>query len=340
MPQRQNAGGSGRGVAVAVWARFSGGATALMLLWPRGCLLRVRLLLLGAILCAGFLPARAQQDTPTPPLGGIAWVALRVHDLAASIAFYEKLGFEQSFAVEETEAAPNAAAAAAGTVPASPSVPALPSPGPAVAVLKIAVMKINDRQFLELHPATAREPAARFLSLGFAGADLEALSEDYQSRGLTHTAIHPDAAGNLLFTVAGPVQPFGAQQIDFVEYQPGSLHTNDLGRHLGPDRVAESLIAVALAMDDPDAARDFYINELNFKPIAGEPMDLHLPGTSGQEIDLVPADLGSHAQFTLNAANLGRAARRLHKQGLAVEKSGASLSVTDPDGNLILLETR
>ncbi len=41
------------------------------------------------------LPAAHAQQAP--PLAGIAHVALRVKDLAASIAFYQSLGFEQAF---------------------------------------------------------------------------------------------------------------------------------------------------------------------------------------------------------------------------------------------------
>ena len=252
----------------------------------------------------------AQPDTPTPPLNGIAHIALRVHDLAASTAFYEKLGFEQAFDLRKDN------------IPYQ------------------IFLKINDQQFLELYPTAAKQPAAGFLHLCLESSDLEAIRQDYESRGITPTPIHKSAAGNLLFTVTGPVQPSGPQSIEYTQYLPGSLHSNDIGKHLGPDRVAGKVIAVSLAMDDPDAARDFYINQLNFKPLAGDPMDLHMPGNSGQEIEIVPASLGSQAHLTLNAENLGRAARHLHRQGIAVEKNGATLTMTDPDGNIILLESR
>ena len=262
------------------------------------------------VLFVAMAGARAQLDTPSPPLNGIAHVAIRVHDLAASIAFYQKLGFEKAFDVAENGAPTE------------------------------AFVKINDTQFLELYSATPKDPTASFLHVCFEGSDLEAIRQDYESRGLTPAVAHNSAAGDLLFTLAGPVQPFGPQTIEFTQYLPDSLASGDIGKHLGPDRVADKLVAVSLAMDDPDAARDFYINELNFKPISGDPMDLHMPGNSGQEIEIVPASLGSHAHLTLNAASLGRASRHLHKEGVAVEKNGESLTITDPDGNTLLLETR
>lgn len=252
----------------------------------------------------------AQSDTPTPPLNGIAAVAIRVHDLPAAVAFYEKLGFQKSFDL-----------AANGAPPSS-------------------ILKINDSQFLELYPTTAQDSIVGFMRLCFEGFDLEAISQDYFSRGLSPKPPAKDAAGNLFTALGGPLQPSGAQQIEIVQYLPDSLHSNDLGKHLNPDRVADKIIAVALAMEDPDAARDFYINELNFKPIAGDQMNLHMPGDSGQEIEIIPATIGNPAFITLRSQNLAKSGRLLHKQGIASEKNGATLTVKDPDGNILILESR
>ncbi len=256
------------------------------------------------------LTPRLRAQSLTPPLNGIAHVAIRVHDLAASTAFYEKLGFEQAFDLKKN------------------------------GVSYESFIKINDTQFIELYPVTPKDPATGFLHLCFEGADLNAIHDDYVSRGLTPISVRKAGAGNLLFTLAGPLQPSGPQNIEYTQYMPGSLHSNDQGKHLGPDRVAGKLIAVALAMQDPAAARDFYINQLQFKPIAGDPMDLHMPGDSGEEVEIVPASLGTAARLTLQSENLGKSARHLHKEGVAFVKNGATLTITDPDGDIILLEHR
>jgi catechol 2,3-dioxygenase-like lactoylglutathione lyase family enzyme len=264
-------------------------------------------LLALALTLFNVLSLRAQSS---PPLNGIAHVAIRVHDLAASIAFYQKLGFEQAFDLRKND------------VPYE------------------SFIKINDNQFIELYPTSERDPAAGFLHLCFEGVDLNTIHDDYVDRGLTPTAVRKAGAGNLLFTMAGPEQPFGPQNIEYTQYMPGSLHSDDNGKHLGPDRVATKLIAVALAMKDPAAARDFYINQLHFKPIAGDQMDMHMPGDSGQEVEIVAATFGTKARLTLNSENLSRSARYLHKEGVAAAKNGATLTITDPDGNVLLLETR
>jgi catechol 2,3-dioxygenase-like lactoylglutathione lyase family enzyme len=263
---------------------------------------------LTLVLIATF--AHAQSETHTPPFNGIAHVAIRVHDLAASVAFYQKLGFEQAFDLRKDN------------VPYE------------------SFIKINDNQFIELYPVTLKDPTTGFLHLCFEGVDLNAIYDDYASHGLTPTAVRKAGAGNLLFTMAGPLQPSGPQNIEYTQYMPGSLHSNDQGKHLGPERVATKLIAVALAMKDAAAARDFYINQLHFKPIANDQMDLHMPGESGQEVEIVPATLGTQARLTLQSDNLGKSARHLHKEGVAAVKNGATLTISDPDGNILILETR
>ena len=270
-----------------------------------------RLAALLLLTVATFAPAQS-----SPPFNGIAHVAIRVSDFAASRAFYQKLGFDEAFTLSKDGA------------------------------VYESFIKVNDQQFIELYPVDVKNPHPGFLHVCFEGADLEAIHRDYVSRGLVpKMAVRKAGAGNLLFTMDGPQQPTGTQtfvpqNLEYTQYLPGSLHSNDIGKHLGQDRIADKFIAVALAMQDPMGARDFYINQLNFKPIAGDPMDLHMPGDSGQEIEIVPASIGSQARLTLHTENLGRAARHLHKEGIAAVKNGATLTVKDPDGNVLLLETR
>jgi catechol 2,3-dioxygenase-like lactoylglutathione lyase family enzyme len=265
--------------------------------------------LLAALLTILLAPfAHAQSDgTPPPPFNGIAHVAIRVHDLAASTAFYQKLGFEQAFDLKKD------------------------------GVAYESFIKINDHQFIELYPVTEKNPDLGFLHLCFEGVDLNVIHDDYLSRGLTPTSVRKAGAGNLLFTMAGPLQPSGPQNIEYTQYMPGSLHSDDQGKHLGADRVADKLIGVALAMKDPASARDFYINQLHFKPIAHDQMHMHMPGESGQEVTIVAASFGTKAVLTLGSENLGKAARHLHKEGIAAAKNGETLTITDPDGNILLL---
>ena len=102
------------------------------------------LTILTILSCSRF--ASAQN---APPFNGIAHVAIRVHDLAASVAFYQKLGFEQAFDLRKDD------------VPYE------------------SFIKINDSQFIELYPITEKNPDLGFLHLCFEGVDLNAIYDDY-----------------------------------------------------------------------------------------------------------------------------------------------------------------
>jgi len=262
----------------------------------------------AAALCLVFsLPTTSlNAQSQVPPLAGIAHVAIRVHDLAAARDFYAKLGFQEAFNLAKD------------------------------GVVYESFIKINDHQFIELYPVTAKDPKAGFLHLCFEGDDLNAIHDDYASRGLTPTPVRKAGAGNLLFTMVGPEH----QNIEYTQYMPGSLHYNDRGKHLDEDRIADRMVSVSLAMQDTAAARDFYINQLAFKSIAGDPMFLHLPGDSGQEVEIAQAALGSRAKIILETKSLTKAAHLLHKQQITDTKIKNDLAVTDPDGNIILIEAR
>ena len=267
---------------------------------------RVKTLLVSLVITvlAGY--SRAQSDgTPPPPFNGIAHVAIRVHDLAASVAFYEKLGFEQAFDLRKND------------VPYE------------------SFIKINDHQFIELYPTTEHDPKPGFMHLCFEGVDLNAIYDDYIGRGLTPTAVRKAGAGNLLFTMVGPEE----QNIEYTQYMPGSLHSKDQGQHLGADRISKEIWGVSLRMEDPVLARTFYEQNLGFHESrnALEPglIPLLLPGTSGQVVEITPgAD-----QVLFAVPSVRHAASQLNEANIAFEKHDSMLTVQDPDGNRLVFLT-
>ena len=266
-----------------------------------------------AALAILILAASLSYAQQTPPLAGIAHVAIRVRSLDAARDFYNKLGFEEAFTLTDKDGKVNE-----------------------------SFIKLNDRQFLELYPANPDNPKTAsigFLHVCFEGDDLQAIHDDYVGHGLTPTAVRKAGAGNMLFTLAGPIDAAGAaQNIEYTQYMPGSRHYEDRGKHINSDRVADTLIGVSLAMKDPAGARDFYLNQLSFKSIAGDPMFLHMPGNSGQEIEIATAaSLGAKARFTLRSSNLSKSARLLRRHDINMIKSKDTLTIADPDGNQIMI---
>jgi len=257
------------------------------------------------------MPPETQTPAQTPPLDGIAHIAIRVADLAASVAFYHKLGFEQAFALTGKD----------GNISQS-------------------FLKIDDRQFIELYPVSAQNPQIGFLHLCFEGDDLNAIHDYYVGEGLTPISVRKSGAGNLLFTLKGPLQFADPQNIEYTHYMTGSLHSNDIGKHLEADRVADKMVMVTLAMQDPAAARKFYNDKLGFVPVDGGSRlawRFGLPGASREAVEIVPVEnLGAKSSITLTSPDIRRSGELLKTAGIAF-KDRDGLIVTDPDGNLITI---
>ena len=267
------------------------------------------------------------QANATPPetaapvsslaLSGIAHIAIRVKDIAASADFYHKLGFDQPFTIKNADN------------------------------VTVTVIKVNDHQFIELFPPESGSPG--LVHLCFEGKDVNALHEAYVSGGLSPASIHTSGAGNLLFTMQGPIQTSAPQNLEYTQYQPGSQHAKDSGQHLGPDRVGDKLTVVALAMQDTAAARRFYIEKLGFHPSAINPARIDLPGDSGESVEIVPAtSLGTRASMILTTSDIEKSVAQLTRQQVPFQRAASTstdagghthmidmIAVTDPDGNIL-----
>lgn len=259
-----------------------------------------------------FAQTTPSLPTQPPPLGGVAHIAIRVADIPASVAFYNKLGYVQAFAMNKGDA------------------------------ITQSFLKVNDRQFIELYPVNPQNPTQDkpgFLHLCFEGVDLNAIHDYYVAEGLTPIAVRKAGAGNLLFTLKGPMQYADPQNIEYTQYMPGSMHTNDFGQHLGPDRIADRMTVVTLAMQDVPAAKAFYNDKLGFVPVSGGGRDAFrygLPGTSGQAVEIVPIEtLEARSSITLETTSLAKAEAHLKQQGVMYKKTATGLAIADPDGNLI-----
>jgi catechol 2,3-dioxygenase-like lactoylglutathione lyase family enzyme len=239
-------------------------------------------------------------------LEGIAHVALRVSDVPVSREFYRKLGFEQSFEFSDDKG------------------------------INVSYMKVNDRQFIELYRRNSAEERLGLMHLCLETGALEGLRSVYIRRGLKPTEARKARAGNLLFNLFDPE----GQLIEYTQYLPGSMHSEDRGKHLGADRISEHMIRVASAVKDLEALRAFYVEKLGFavRPGAG-PMRLVLPGKSGEAVELDSATAGGKPRLTFAVGDVRRAGDELRKRGIAPRASAASnVAAVDPDGAAIVFE--
>jgi catechol 2,3-dioxygenase-like lactoylglutathione lyase family enzyme len=259
------------------------------------------------LLSAAILPAQTPATAPSPDLAGIAHVALRVQNLDASVGFYEKLGFVRAFALSKDGA------------------------------VYEAFIKLNDRQFIEMYPATAQDPQIGFLHLCFEGKNLQAVHDYYVAKGLSPTDVHTAGAGNLLFSMHGPMTPTGPQNMEYTQYMPGSLHSKDAGAHLGAERISTHLISVDVAANDPVATTAFYTGMIGFKAVKFAGKTLLMLPAADESIAIVPTQpLGFKARITFEA-DTAKAAAALRARGVAFTSEKHELVANDPDGNQIVL---
>jgi catechol 2,3-dioxygenase-like lactoylglutathione lyase family enzyme len=270
--------------------------------------LSISLLISLAVTLLAPAVATVAQETPSPDLSGLAHVALRVHDLDASVSFYKKLGFVRAFALSRD-----------GKV-------------------YEAFIKINDRQFIELYPVDAKHPETGFLHFCFEGEHLQAVHDFYVTAGLTPTAVKTAGAGNLLFTMPGPTTPTGPQNMEYTEYMPGSLHSKDVGLHLGPNRIADEIMQATIAVEDVAQSEAFYVDKADF--VARPGGIVKLPGSTDESLALVPStSLGLHSRIVLKIGDRHTAERALKRAKLSYEKHKRELVLLDPDGNQNVLST-
>jgi catechol 2,3-dioxygenase-like lactoylglutathione lyase family enzyme len=244
--------------------------------------------------------ARAQA----PPMTGFAHAAFRVGNLEKTREFYGKLGFEQAFEFSD-----------AGKT-------------------TVAFIKINDRQFIELYPRSEDHQTVGLMHVCYEASDILAVHDAYAKLDLNPSEVKKARAGNLLFVVHDPE----GQLVEYTQYEPGSLHSLDRGKHLGAERVSESLIGVKVAVRGVAAERSFYIEKLGFASSSRPGLALQLPGHSGDVLELEPAATAIKPEITFLVDNAKQTAKMLRRRGLAVQTRHGEISVSDPEGVLAVFQ--
>jgi catechol 2,3-dioxygenase-like lactoylglutathione lyase family enzyme len=243
------------------------------------------------------------QPDSSPALAGIAHVAFRVADVQKSRDFYRTLGFEQSFEF---------------TDPGKPLV---------------SYIKINDRQFIELYGRASDSQPAGLLHLCYETTGIESLWNEYVKHGLHPPHSRKARAGNLLFVLHDPE----GQTLEYTQYLPGSLHFEDRSKHLRDRRVSQHLIRAVIPVQDVVAEHAFYTSKLGFQDVAADgTIRMRLPGISGDEIELEASTPATKSFIVFTVANLARTADDLRSRSLTVKTGNDAISVTDPDGMVLL----
>lgn len=196
--------------------------------------MKIRGLLLASILATSLLGVEAPQR---PRITGIAHAAFYVTDLAKARAFYEGyLGFQSPFSIPRK------------------------TPGES-----LVWIKINDRQSVELFPASEVSPAAdRLYHLAIETDDAEAMRVYLQAKGI---AVPPKTAigriGNKNYFIKDP----NGNTVEIVEYLPEGWTRREQGKFLPDTRIATRLSHVGIMVGQLDASLKFYGEILGFTEI-------------------------------------------------------------------------
>ena len=247
-----------------------------------------------------FAMQAAPAPKPSPNLAGIAHVAFHVTDVPKSREFYRALGFEEAFAFND---------------PGKPPV---------------SYVKVNDRQYIELYQRKDESQPLGLMHVCYEASDLEALHAYYVQQGVDAPAPRKARAGNLLFVLHDPE----GQTLEFTQYMPGSLHYEARGKYLGANRIAEQMVRPIVPVKDLETEHSFF-KKLGFEDAGSQNgIRLRLPGDPGEGIRL--RSNGAPTEVVFAVSDVKRAASELRKRGLKLQETTESISMSDPDGVVIL----
>ncbi|HZS09615.1 MAG TPA: VOC family protein [Blastocatellia bacterium] len=195
------------------------------------------LLLLLVLIIPGSSTATIQTEAPKQPLiVGIAHIAFQVSSLAKARAFYgELLGYEEPFQIYKEDGS-----------------------------LALTYFKVNERQYIEIFPNLPPDRDDRLAHIAMETTDLEALRLYLQSKGVkVPDKVNQGRDGNINMTIPDP----DGHRVEFVQYRPGSLHSNARGRYASGRRISDRILHVGITVADVAAADKFYKDILGFSEI-------------------------------------------------------------------------
>src|SRR5260370_35870121 len=197
-----------------------------------------KLVLLASLIALLSSHSTAQSgDKPRPikrpAIIGVAHIGLKTDDLTAARNFYgHYLGYQEPFTLDK------------------------PSGG-----LMLTYFKVNDHQYIEIFPELKSETEDRLSHIAFETVNIEQLRNYLASSGVkVPEKLKLGLDGNVSMMIPDP----DGHNVEFVEYVPGSLHSNNFGKFLPETRISDRIIHVGITVRDRAAADKFYQEILGF----------------------------------------------------------------------------
>jgi len=166
-----------------------------------------------------------------PRVEGIAHMAYYVSDLNRSRAYYEDfLGFPEAFALKRPDGSDH-----------------------------VAIVKINDRQFIQLLAEAPRNHGLLH-DVAFWTRDIEGVRASLASAGLTVPVVAKDRDGDLVLELTDP----SGFAIEVLQYDPESRTGLTKGKAVSTTGISDHIDHVGLLVDDLVSASRFYGEALAF----------------------------------------------------------------------------
>jgi len=201
---------------------------------PRSYLLSAALIAASPVYWAVQAKAQAPAAEPArPPIVGVAHIGLKTSSIDAAETFYGRvLGYDH-FSLDK------------------------PTGG-----LMLNYYKVNDHQYIEIYPTLASPTEDRMTHIAFETTNIQQLRDYLAAHSVkVPAALKPGLDKNLSMMIKDPE----GHDVEFVQYMPGSLHSNNFGKFLPDTRISRRMIHVGITVHDREAADRFYKDILGFK---------------------------------------------------------------------------
>jgi catechol 2,3-dioxygenase-like lactoylglutathione lyase family enzyme len=191
-------------------------------------------LVFTVLILASLSLARADEP-PRPQITGISHIALYVHDMNKTLAFYKEfLGFDQPYSLTNKD----------GT-------------------LHLTWIKINDRQSIEIFPETETN-SDRLYHVALETDDAMGMSHYLAAHGVkVPEKIGKGKIGNLNYFIHDP----DGHIIEIVQYLPDGWTMLNAGKFMPDTRISTNMPHVGILVGDLPAAKSFYEGILGFHEI-------------------------------------------------------------------------
>lgn len=289
---------------------------------------------LPVIFMLGSLSVLAAGEPQRPKIVGVSHIALFVHDVEKTRAFYKDfLGYEEPYSTTNKD----------GT-------------------LHLFWIKINDRQTIEIFPE--REAGSdRLNHIALETDDAEAMRVYLASRGIqTPEKVDRGRIGNLNFNIKDP----DAHTVEIVQYTPDGWTVRNKGKFMPDSRISIRMMHVGILVGELEPALKFYCGVLGGKEFwRGSPnsnqlswVNVKLPDSEDYVEFMLyselpaPNERGKQHHLCLEVPDVDKAKAILEKRAAKIDytkpleiRTGVNrkrqLNLWDPDGTRIeLMEPR